>query len=99
MQRTEMRALAIFFCCLYWVAAHAQNKETGVNAAMDLLSRWQSADIVAIERELSRLTNVDTLRIIAFASRSASFPERAEDIAVDSRLNRMFWASVRALCG
>lgn len=77
---------------------HAQDKEAAVSAATELLSRWQRSDIAAVEQEISRMTNVVTLRIVAFASRAASFPENAEEVAVDSRLNRIFWASVRALC-
>lgn len=95
----HMKALTILACCLLCcMALHAQNKEVAVNAAVDVLSRWQKTDIVAIEQELSRMTNVDTLRILAFASRSAFYPGNVEDLAVDSRLDRIFWGSVRRLC-
>lgn len=80
------------------MTSHAQDKEAAVNAATELLSRWRKSDIAVVEQEISRMTNVVTLRIVAFASRAASFPENAEEVAVDSRLNKIFWASVRALC-
>jgi hypothetical protein len=81
------------------MTSHAQNKEAGVDSGMELLSRWRTTPIPVLEQEISRMTNVNALRTIAFACRGASFPEKAEDIAVDNRLNRIFWASVRALCG
>lgn len=94
-----MRYFIILVCCLpCFMTSHAQDKEAAVNAATELLSRWRKADIVTVEQEISRMTNVVTLRIVAFASRAASFPEKAEEVAVDSRLNKIFWASVRALC-
>lgn len=80
------------------VNLYSEEKGRSVDIAIALLGQWRSERIDSVEQKIESMEDVDALRIIAFASRSAAFPEMAENIEIDARLNRVFWASIRALC-
>lgn len=75
----------------------SQEKKHGIELAMSLMNGWNKSDVFSNEKEILNLEDIDALRIIAFMSRSAAYPEKAENVSRDEKLNKIFWASVEAL--
>lgn len=75
----------------------AVEKTQRVDDAVKIIDQWKNLEIKELENRISKLEHVDSLRCIAFFCRAASYPENAEDIIVDEKLNRIFWACVRNL--
>ncbi len=75
----------------------ARDKASGIDAAAVIIANWRQLESDKLETRIVALSDVDALRTIAFFSRGASFPQNAEDIEVDAKLDRMFWASVKSL--
>jgi hypothetical protein len=75
----------------------ASDKALGINAAVAIIANWQTVPADELESRIAAMSDINALRTIAFFSRGAGFPQSAEDVEVDTRLDRMFWASVKAL--
>lgn len=77
--------------------AVAREKTTRINAATEVIAGWNQMDIALLETRIASISDVDALRTLAYFSFGASLPQKAEDIGVDAKLDRMFWATVRSL--
>jgi uncharacterized membrane-anchored protein len=91
--RTTLLALAV----LGHAIAGAGDKEAGIDAATEIIAAWKQMKTEEIEARISKLSDVDALRTIAFFGLGAAYPQNAEDAEIDARLTRMFWMSIRAL--
>jgi hypothetical protein len=94
-----MKTEIVFICLAAMGNAllFAGDKAAAINEATVLIADWKEEKIETLETRIAAITEVDSLRTLAFFSRGAAYPQNAEDNEIDAKLDRIFWASVKAL--